>query len=537
MANESIPVASTAVGYVDDVEGTVVAVRHGEGERVLHTGDLVYSGETVQAKAGGSASLKLEGKTISIAGNSESINAVELNKSSSISDDSENVNGIELSKPLVNDVVAPPSSDAAPIQPEAISTTGHFTTILDQSFINGIIDEDEAGAYANDAYSNFGLSHSAIEVGIAGFDYKVQVSDARVDEAVINLSRPVEEAVNPASAEASAAVEDAVTDEDSDSGDADNQTPANDDNDHGKDDNKDPTDDDNKDNDHGKDDNKDPTDDDNKDNDHGKDDNKDHDDNKDNDHGKGDNKDHDDDKDNGHGKDKNDDTATEDSNDSDDAIRGGEKNDKLRGDDDDNSMYGEEGKDTLRGGDGDDRLFGGEGNDHLRGDKGDDSLYGEQGNDRLHGNAGDDVMFGGLGNDSLRGGAGNDTLIGGLGDDNLRGDKGDDIFKGGAGNDRMSGGKGNDQYVYDGAQDPLLESHDVITDFSMGDSVDLEGLLESLGITDADLVITNNAAGDAQVQIVDGSGATAAFAGNFSITFNGLTDLDLVNTDGVITHK
>ena len=526
MADQSISIAPMAVGHVDNVKGMVIARHEGE-ERVLHVGDLVYSNETVQAKAGGSASLKLQGKTVPITDNSGSLPLVELSKSSSITDDSESMNTVELSKPMVSEAAVVASlSDTTSIQAEPVNTTGHFTTVLDQSFLDAIVDEDEQDTDVSNSemHSSFGLNNSAIEAGMAGFDHNTEASDARADEAVVNFSRPVETA-----AATEAAIEDPTTDEgSSQSGDGDHSDPTDEDNCHGKDDNKDPTDEDNG---HGKDDNKDPTD---EDNGHGKDDNKDPTD-EDNGHGKDDNKDPSDDKDNGHGKDENDDT-TDDANSSDDAIRGGEGNDKLHGDEGDNSLYGEAGKDTLRGGSGDDDLFGGEGNDKLHGNSGDDFISGGLGNDFLRGGSGNDTLLGGLGDDNLRGGKGDDTFEGGAGDDNLRGGKGDDIFKGGAGDDTMSGGKGNDQYVYEQGQS--LESHDVITDFSIGDSVDLGGLLESLGKTDADVVITNNAVGDAQVQIADGSGSGAgAFAGGFLITFDGLSDMDLANTDGVITHK
>ena len=90
-----------------------------------------------------------------------------------------------------------------------------------------------------------------------------------------------------------------------------------------------------------------------------------------------------------------------------------------------------------------------------------DTLLGGGGNDTISGLAGNDLLSGGYGNDVLDGGAGNDTLIGGLGADIL------------------SGGVGNDIFKYNAlAELGLVYQHftDQITDFSVGDKIDLSAI-------------------------------------------------------------
>ena len=88
-----------------------------------------------------------------------------------------------------------------------------------------------------------------------------------------------------------------------------------------------------------------------------------------------------------------------------------------------------------------------------------DTLLGGGGNDTISGLAGNDLLSGGYGNDVLDGGAGNDTLIGGLGADIL------------------SGGVGNDIFKYNAlAELGNQSSTDRITDFSVGDKIDLSAI-------------------------------------------------------------
>ena len=84
----------------------------------------------------------------------------------------------------------------------------------------------------------------------------------------------------------------------------------------------------------------------------------------------------------------------------------------------------------------------------ILGTPGDDALSGGNGNDRLYGASGNDVLSGGAGNDKLKGASGHDTLLGGSGSDDLKGGSGNDRLNGGAGSDRVRAGSGNDVLVY-----------------------------------------------------------------------------------------
>jgi Ca2+-binding RTX toxin-like protein len=150
--------------------------------------------------------------------------------------------------------------------------------------------------------------------------------------------------------------------------------------------------------------------------------------------------------------------------------------------------------DTLVGGLGNDVIDGGAGADSLDGGGGFDTLdysraasavaisfltgigtVGEAAGDTVSnfeqviGSALNDTLVGGLGNDAIDGGAGADSLLGGDGADTLIG---------GAGKDVMAGGAGADRFVLTSAADSLATAagRDVITDWGVGDRIDLTGL-------------------------------------------------------------
>jgi len=76
------------------------------------------------------------------------------------------------------------------------------------------------------------------------------------------------------------------------------------------------------------------------------------------------------------------------------------------------------------------------------------------------------ALWGSAQADDLRGGAGNDVLQGGAGDDTL---------VGGAGADTLTGGAGNDVFVWR-ASEARANLPDVITDLTVGDALQLQGL-------------------------------------------------------------
>ncbi|OFW80269.1 MAG: hypothetical protein A2887_06025 [Alphaproteobacteria bacterium RIFCSPLOWO2_01_FULL_40_26] len=80
----------------------------------------------------------------------------------------------------------------------------------------------------------------------------------------------------------------------------------------------------------------------------------------------------------------------------------------------------------------------------------------------------------------LNGTLSNDTLTGGIGDDIINGDRGNDIIKGNAGNNLLTGGAGTDTFII--SKNP--NKTDVITDFNVVDSLQLDGFTAGTKITD-----------------------------------------------------
>jgi Ca2+-binding RTX toxin-like protein len=211
-----------------------------------------------------------------------------------------------------------------------------------------------------------------------------------------------------------------------------------------------------------------------------------------------------------------------------DSLLGGEGNDVLSGGDGDDRLFGEAGHDVLSGDAGNDVLDGGAGHDTLAGGAGDDVVTGSEGDDVyvaglqpvLHrrglaeaGTAGasdagtsdagvsdgDDVVHGGDGEDTYDASAatmaveidlaagtaegdeiGYDTLtsieyaVGGAGDDTLTASSAVNILYGGAGHDTFVFGSVASISNY-GA------GFDQISDFNVGDKVDLSKLEQELG--------------------------------------------------------
>lgn len=105
-------------------------------------------------------------------------------------------------------------------------------------------------------------------------------------------------------------------------------------------------------------------------------------------------------------------------------------------------------------------LYGDAGRDVISGGSGRDVIYGGEGQDRLYGNDDNDEIYGGSDNDRLDGGEGNDELYGG---------KGNDILFGGEGADSLKGSFGADIFVIDLRPQALLDGHDIILDFKLGE--------------------------------------------------------------------
>ncbi|MGF7150493.1 Ca2+-binding RTX toxin-like protein [Sphingomonas zeicaulis] len=227
-------------------------------------------------------------------------------------------------------------------------------------------------------------------------------------------------------------------------------------------------------------------------------------------------------------------------------VIGSAHDDQLTGDVGDNLLTGNAGNDLLQGGLGNDTLLGGAGVDTASyatattgvtvslldaaaqntGGAGIDTLssienlIGSNHADTLTGNATGNSISGGSGEDVIDGGSGNDTLDGGNGNDILIGANGDDILIGGAGRDTLTGGAGNDSFVYQSiVQSPASANADRITDFTLGDILDLSAV-------DADSVTVGDQ-GFTQVAAFTGTAAqlTLAFdAGTNTTTLRGDTD-------------
>ena len=241
-------------------------------------------------------------------------------------------------------------------------------------------------------------------------------------------------------------------------------------------------------------------------------------------------------------------------------------NDVVHGNDGNDVVYGNSGDDQVFGDAGNDFVSGGRGNDFVSGGDGDDIMQGNSGDDRMNGEAGDDQMTGGSGFDTLdfslsangmmidmsqqvAVGMGSDTIngfemiIGSDFSDVMTGDSHDNVFEGGAGddvirgakgNDTLTGGKGNDTFtwlksdVYNTKAQQGWVDH--VTDFQVGDTLDMSGFFKAGATNIANLV-----------QITDGTDGTTVslkFAGQFHDVVvldgvHGLTATDMMK-DGML---
>ncbi|MGE5564190.1 MAG: hypothetical protein ACM3ZV_12930 [Bacillota bacterium] len=195
-------------------------------------------------------------------------------------------------------------------------------------------------------------------------------------------------------------------------------------------------------------------------------------------------------------------------------LDGGDGNDFLDGR---NGSYLRD----LEGGAGNDTIYSGNNTAVVNGGDGDDTLYtsaethGGAGNDTIilnsssyysgavTGDAGDDQITGNSNRDWLQGNDGSDTLRGGQGDDTIDGGADADHLYGGFGNDLLVGGAGNDIFGFGQG-----DAKDVITDFTSGDLVQVNGYASAQSITQsgADVVVVFSA--DDQITLLNTTVAT-----------------------------
>lgn len=184
------------------------------------------------------------------------------------------------------------------------------------------------------------------------------------------------------------------------------------------------------------------------------------------------------------------------------------------------TVEGGAGNDTLLGGADAETLLGGLDDDIIVAGGGDDLVEGGLGNDLLDGGIGFDIVsylgssaaidldlaigtvvslgekdylrnfeavVGSRGDDRLLGSSTDDTLLGGYGNDTIEGHGGNDVLFGNAGDDTLSGGAGGDAFIFS-----VGDGHDTITDFSIGDALEIYGVAtaESIVQLGADVLVT-----------------------------------------------
>ena len=240
-----------------------------------------------------------------------------------------------------------------------------------------------------------------------------------------------------------------------------------------------------------------------------------------------------------------------------DIVHGNDGNDVVYGNSGDDQVFGDAGNDFVSGGRGNDVVSGGAGNDVMKGNSGDDRMNGEAGDDQMTGGSGFDTLdFSmaangmtvdmsqhtavGMGNDTINGfekiigSSFSDVVIGDSHDNVFDGGAGSDVIHGGKGNDTLTGGAGNDTFTWSKSDVYNTKSQqgwaDHVTDFQVGDTLDMSGFFKAGTTNIADLVHVTDGAGGTTVSI--------KFAGQFHDVavldgIHGLTATDMMK-DGML---
>ncbi|WP_210407626.1 hypothetical protein [Hydrocoleum sp. CS-953] len=154
-------------------------------------------------------------------------------------------------------------------------------------------------------------------------------------------------------------------------------------------------------------------------------------------------------------------------------------------------LLGLSGNDSIIGAEDAEIINGNQDNDTINGNQGNDTIFGGKNSDSIFGGDGDDFLSGNLGNDEIFGDAGNDILRGGKEDDLLNGGENDDSLYGDLGIDTLTGGNGADVFF-------LSQEADIITDFSIGDRLNLPS-----GLTANDLTFETTTPGSNDTVIIN----------------------------------
>ena len=145
-----------------------------------------------------------------------------------------------------------------------------------------------------------------------------------------------------------------------------------------------------------------------------------------------------------------------------------------------------------------------------------DTILGTASGETLNGNASSNAISGFAGGDILNGNDGGDHLYGGAGNDALNGGLGADRLFGGLGLNTLTGGAGNDFFVIDLGAVGEVAQVDIITDYAVGDVVDLTQLVSvptGTNIATGGFVKYLSGSGDIQVDL-DGGGQQFCDRGN-----------------------
>ena len=186
-------------------------------------------------------------------------------------------------------------------------------------------------------------------------------------------------------------------------------------------------------------------------------------------------------------------------------IRGSDFNDVLTGADGVNRLAGNEGDDELIGMGGDDMLLGGEGADIINGGEGIDTANYQHADEGV----GVDLASGGFAGEAtgdtfidvefFYGSEFNDIAIGDDLANRLNGQLGDDVLDGAGGRDTLIGDLGNDTLTGGDDLDLFLFraafGNDVITDFEGGAGIVDRIFFQGLGLSEADLTLTDGTNG------------------------------------------
>ncbi|WP_133064511.1 CFI-box-CTERM domain-containing protein [Marivivens niveibacter] len=155
-------------------------------------------------------------------------------------------------------------------------------------------------------------------------------------------------------------------------------------------------------------------------------------------------------------------------------------------------MWGNDAR-VDRNADYNDTLVGTDHGDTIQGNLGDDTLYGMEGRDSIYGGVGDDYLDGGDGDDTIVTGAGNDTVVAGGGENIILAEEGENDID-------ISDGTGH--LFVDTSGDTIITGFDVESGDTlsfMGEYENLSDLMDTVQISDDDLVFLHDAGGTTEL--------------------------------------